>query len=158
MSRRLTLAVAFGFALTPFLSGAADPKSAPAKTEYYTGKVVPLADLVAAAGSRLDPDAAPYWLALVGEDGKVYPLVKDGGSRLFFKDPALLRRPMRLTGRLLPDSQVLRVTAVHSYVKGELHEVYYWCDVCSIRRGEKNICECCGGPMVLKEEPVKEGR
>jgi hypothetical protein len=125
------------------------------KDEEYTGKVVPLADLVAKAGSRLDADAAPFWLALVSDDGKVYPLVKDGGARLFFKDKALLNRPMRLTGRLLPGSQVLQVRAVHSLHKGKLHEVYYWCDVCSIRRGEKDVCECCGGPMELREEPVK---
>ena len=50
--------------------------------------------------------------------------------------------------------QALRVSAVNSYVKGELCEVYYWCAVCSIKRGEKAPCECCGGPMVLKETPL----
>lgn len=144
--------------LAPLLSGAADSKKTPpSKTEYYTGKVVPLADLVAKAGSRLDPDAAPHWLALVGDDGKVYPLIPDSGSRMFFKDAALLKRPMRLTGRLLPGSQLLRVTAVHSSIKGQLHEVYYWCDICSIRRSEKNLCECCGGPMRLVFEPLPKG-
>jgi hypothetical protein len=156
LSRRLIVILACAFGLAPLLAGAADPKTSTAKTEYYKGKVVPLADLVAKAGSRLDADAAPYWLALAGDDGKIYPLVKDSGSRLFFKDPALLKRPMRLTGRLLPGSQLLRVTAVHSYLKGELHDVYYWCDICSIRRGEKNVCECCGGPMRLVLEPVKK--
>ena len=157
MSRRLSLVLACVLGLAPFLVAAAE-KSAPTKTDDYNGKVVPLADLVSRAGSRLDPDAAPHWLALVTEDGKVYPLVKDSGSRMFFKDPALLKRPMRLTGRLVPGSQLLRVTAVHSYIKGELHEVYYWCDICSIRRSEKNVCECCGGPMELHFERLKEGR
>lgn len=83
-------------------------------------------------------------------------LLKDGGSRLFFKDTALLNRPMLLIGRPLPGSQILRVIAVRSLIKGQPHEVYYWCDVCSIKRGEKNICECCGGPMELKEEPLKK--
>ncbi|HWG44691.1 MAG TPA: hypothetical protein VN688_18090 [Gemmataceae bacterium] len=157
MSRRLSLAFACLIALAPLFAGAADSKRTRAsKTEYYKGKVVPLADLVAKAGSRLDPDAAPHWLALVGDDGKIYPLVKDSGSRMFFKDAALLKRPMRLTGRLLPGSQLLRVTAVHSYIKGELHEVYYWCDICSIRRSEKNLCECCGGPMELHEDPLEK--
>ena len=64
--------------------------------------------------------------------------------------------PVRLTGRLIPASQLLRVTAVHSYIKGELHDVYYWCDVCNIRRSEKKICECCGGPMELRLAPVKK--
>lgn len=152
--RRLGLALALAGVLSPWLAGAADPKAAPAKTEYYNGKVVPLADLVAKAGSRLDADAAPHWLALVAEDGKIYPLVKDSGARLFFNDAALLKRPMRLTGRLVPGSQLLRVTAVHSYRKGALCDLYYWCDICSIRRSEKNACECCGGPMVLHEEPL----
>src|SRR5207253_3103004 len=98
---------------------------------------------------------APYWLALVTADGKVYPLIKDGGSRLFFKDRTLLGREMRLTGRLLPGSQLLRVASVRSVHKGALYEVYYWCDVCSIKRGEKDICECCGGKMELREDPVK---
>jgi hypothetical protein len=152
--RRLSLVVACAAGFAPVLLGAGERVAAPARTQDYQGKVVPLADLVARAGSRLDPDAAPHWLALVGDDGKVYPLVKDSGSRLFFKDPALLKRPMRLTGRCLPGCQLLRVTAVHSIIKGRLHEVYYWCDICSIRRGEKNLCECCGGPMELHEDPV----
>jgi hypothetical protein len=120
------------------------------------GKVVPLAQLATRAGTQLDSDAAPHSLVLAGDDGKVYFLLKDGGSRLFYKDRELLNRPMRLTGRLLPGSQILRVQAVHSIRKGELCEVYYWCDICSIKRGEKEICECCGGPMALREEPLKK--
>lgn len=154
-SHRLPLALAGLIALTPLFATDADSKKPAVRIEHYKGKVVPLADLVAKAGTRLDADAAPYWLALVGEDGKIYPLVKDSGARLFFQDRDLLNRPMRLTGRLLPNSQFLQVTAVHSYHKGQLHEVYYWCEICSIRRGEKNACECCGGPMLRREEPVK---
>jgi hypothetical protein len=151
MRRRAGLALACAAALVPLLgAGPAAPKD-----EAFTGKVVPLADLVAKAGSRLDADAAPCWLALVTDGGKVYPLVKDGGARLFFKDKALLKRPMRLTGRLLPGSQILQVSAVHSLHKGKPFEVYYWCDICSIRRGEKDVCECCGGPMQLREEPAE---
>jgi hypothetical protein len=144
--------VACAAALSPLL--AADPK--PAKVEDFQGKVVPLADLVAREGGKLDADAEATALCLVGDDGKVYTLVKDGGSRLFFKDRALLNRPMKLSGRLLPGSQALRVSAVRSVVKGAECEVYYWCDICAIKRGEKMVCECCGGPMELREEPVKK--
>ena len=155
MHRRTALCLACAVALSPLLVGAdAKPSS---KLEEFKGKVVPLADLVARTGSKLDADAAATSLVLVAEDGKVYTLIKDGGARLFFKDKALLNRPMRLTGRLLPGSQVLLVTGVNSYVKGQLCEVYYWCGICSIKRGEKEaMCECCGGPMELKEEPVRK--
>jgi hypothetical protein len=151
--RRLGPCLACLFVLCPLLA-AQGPAAKAGKPASFTGKVVPLADLVVKAGGRLDADAAPHWLALVAADGKVYPLVKDDGSRLFFKDKALLHRPMRLTARTVPGSQLLRVSAVHSLVKGEPHEVYYWCDICSIRRGEKDVCECCGGPMELREVPL----
>lgn len=130
-------------------------KAPDAKLTTLQGKVVPLAELVKKAGGKLDADAAPHWLALVAED-KVYPLVKDDGGRAFFKDKTLLGREMRLTGRLVPGSQMLRVLSFKSIVKGVPHEVYYWCDICSIQRGELNICECCGGPMELRESPVKK--
>ncbi|MBI1915938.1 MAG: hypothetical protein HYS12_14565 [Planctomycetes bacterium] len=149
-SRRLAVCAALAVCACPVLLAAPRPE----KPVTFTGKVVPLAGLVEKLGSKLDADAVPHWLALVTDDGKVYPLIKDGGSRMFFKDKALLNRPMRLTGRLLPGSQLLQVIEVHSLRRGKLHEVYYWCNVCSIRRSEKNACECCGGPMELKEEPV----
>jgi hypothetical protein len=151
----MVLGLASGSIFTPLLLAADKPADA-AKVETFTGKVVPLADLVAKAGSKLDPEAAPQSLVFVSEDGKVYTLIKDSGARLFFKDTGLLNRQMRLTGKVLPGSQILQVTLAISIVKGEPHEIYYWCDICSIRRSEKMICECCGGPMVRHEEPVKK--
>jgi hypothetical protein len=148
--KRTLLVVALMAGLLPVW--AARPE---AKVETLTGKVVALSDVLAKDGGKLDADAVPYWLALRTDDGKLYPLVKDAGSRMFFADKALLNRPMRLTGRLVPGSTLLRVASVNGLHKGELYEVYYWCDICSIKRGEKMICECCGGPMDLKEEPVK---
>src|SRR5207248_278952 len=66
------------------------------KAEFYTGKVRALAEVLDKHGAKLDADAAEHWLALVTDDGKIYPLVKDDGSRMFFKDKTLLNRPMRL--------------------------------------------------------------
>jgi hypothetical protein len=147
--RRLALCVALGVACTPLL--AAPPAVKPA---YYTGKVVPLADLLEKIGSRLDKDAQPHWLALVTDDGQVYPLIKDSGARMFFTDKELLNRPMRLTGRPFGDTHLLQVVQVHSLVKGQPHEVYYWCDVCQIKIYEKRDCECCGGPVERREPAV----
>jgi hypothetical protein len=152
--RRLGLCAALAVALSPLVFALAGAAPEPAKTEYYKGKVVPLAGLLEKFGSRLDADAAPHWLALVTDDGKTYPLIQDDGARMFFKDAKLLNRPMRLTARPFQDTHLLQVLEVHSYLKAELHEVFYWCDICSIKRYEKKICDCCGGPMVLKEEPL----
>jgi hypothetical protein len=151
----LGILVALMLGLAPLcLTWAADDAS-PLKTEFYNGKVVPLAELLNKQGAKLDADAAASWMALVTDDNKIYPLVKDAGSRMFFKDAKLLNRPVRLTGRLVPGSTLLQVVNVHSYVKGQLHEVYYWCDICTIRGYEAGTCACCGGPMEFREVPVK---
>jgi hypothetical protein len=125
------------------------------KLTDFDGNVVPLAELLAKQGNKMDADAAAAWLVLVTKDGKTYPLLKDAGSRMFFKDAQLLKRPMRLTGRLLPGSEILQVINVHSLKDGKLHDVYYWCDICTIKGFEAGICDCCGGPMEFREVPVK---
>jgi hypothetical protein len=134
---------------------AADSAKPQAKQQFYKGKVVPLATFFEKLGAKMDKEAAAQWYALVTDEGKVYPLIKDDGSRMFFKDERLLNRPMRLTARPVGDTNFLQVFQVHSYVKGELHEVYYWCDICAIKRFEKKDCDCCGAPMQFREEPVK---
>src|SRR6266568_3460314 len=126
--RRCLILLAFGLALAPWLVAAGEPET---KTKEYAGKVVPLAELLDKDGVKLDKDAAS--LALAGDDGHVYPLVKDAGSRMFFKDKQLLNRPMRLSGRLVADGKMLQVLSVRSVVKGKLHEPYYWCDICKIK-------------------------
>lgn len=152
--RRLGLVLVLALVLTPVWFSHGD--APPIKSESFTGKVVPLAGLLEKFGSRLDRDASPHWLALVTDDGKTFPLIKDDGSRMFFKDESLLNRPMRLTGRLFDDTRLLQVLEVRSLVKGELHEVFYWCDVCTIKRLENQICDCCGGPMELREERIRK--
>ena len=67
-------------------------------------------------------------MALVTEDGKIYPLIKDDGSKMFFTDAKVRNRPMRLTARLFANTQLLQVVNVHSYKDGKLHDIYYWCD------------------------------
>lgn len=155
-SKRLGLMAALALFGLPLCLSRADDAKIELKTSYFNGKVVPLADILKKQGTKLDADAAPYSLALVTDAGKIYPLVKDAGARMFFKDARLLNRPMRLTGRLVPNSTLLQVVNVHSYISGTLHEVYYWCDICAIRGYEAGICDCCGGPMELREVPIGE--
>ncbi|MBM4068641.1 MAG: hypothetical protein FJ271_06805 [Planctomycetes bacterium] len=150
---RLGILLAFSAGLIPALVRGGDSSF---KTQDYNGKVIPLAVALEKFKTKLDPDAAPHALALVTEDDKIYPLIKDAGSRMFFKDKILLNRPMRLTGRFVPGSQLLQVVNVHSYRKGQLHEVYYWCDICTIRASEGGPCGCCGAPLELREVPVKK--
>jgi len=142
-------------AFAPLAGGWAGDKKKLDKNEFYTGNVVPLADILAKTKTQIDADAAAYLLVLRTEDGQLYPLLKDEGSRMFFKDAKLLNRPMRLTARTVPNSSFLQVINVHSLVKGKLHDVYYWCDICTIKRYEAGICDCCGEAMDFREVPAK---
>jgi hypothetical protein len=150
MTRLLTAALALSLAASP--SPAAEKKAA-AKASHFQGKVVALAELLKKKDVKLDADAAPATLALEADDGKVYPLVKNDGSRMFFKDKALLNRPMRLTATLVAGG-LLDVSAAHSVVKGKLHEVYYWCDNCALAYSEPGECICCGAAVKLVEVAV----
>ena len=152
LRRRLALGLVLLLGCVPAVAGRQQPEI---KTAGYKGKVVPRAGVLDKQGVKLDADAAEHWLALVTEDGKVYPLVKDDGSRMFFKDKSLLNRPMLLTARLVSQPQMLQVVKVQSYVKGELRDVFYWCDICSIRTYEPGPCSCCGAPLDLHEDPPK---
>jgi hypothetical protein len=127
------------------------------KLETLRGQVVPLSELLSKQKVELDKDAEPFWLALQTEDGKIYPLVKDVGSRMFYQDKAVLHRPMQVQGRIVGKTGLLQLTQVLSLKDGKPHEIYYWCDVCAIRRNvldKGGVCECCGGKMELREVPV----
>jgi hypothetical protein len=150
---RIGLSLALAFALSPLL--AAQPQNPKDKNQFFKGNVVPLEKLLAKQNVKLDPDAAPYAMILQTEDGKVHPLVKDGGSRMFFKDARLLNRPMSLTARPVANGAFLQVVNVQSFVKGQLCDVYYWCDICTIRSYENGPCACCLAPVELREVPVK---
>lgn len=152
--RRLGIVAALSFGVLPLLF-AADSAKPEAKQQFYKGKVVPLAAYFEKLGAKMDKEAAAQSYALITDDGKVYPLIKDDGGRMFFKDERLLNRPMRLTARPVGETNFLQVFQVHSYLKGELHDVYYWCDICAIKRFEKKDCDCCGAPMEFREEQVK---
>ena len=118
------------------------------------GKVVPLKSLLEDAGNRLDRDAEPFFLVLETKGGEIYPILKDDGGRRFFKDERFLNREVEVTGRTFRDSHLLQVLTVHGIKDGKLIELYYWCDICQIKRHELNSCECCGAEMIFKEEPV----
>jgi hypothetical protein len=150
MRRSIQVAALMG--ALPLVAVIAGPPSASIE---FRGKVVSLADLLAKQNIKLDADAGPTSLALMTEQGRIYPLIKDAGARMFFKDAKLLHRPMVLNGQLAKGSELLQVVTVRSLKDGKLYDVDYWCDICAIRTFEAGPCDCCGAPMELRETPVK---
>lgn len=146
------LIVALGVA-----AAAAEPKPAPPKEEVFRGKVVPLTTVLKRLDIELDPDAAPFWLALEAEGGKVYPLIKDAGGRTFYHDKRLIGQTVQLRGRVIPGTQLMQVLQVFTLKNGKVHEAFYWCEVCAIKRYSlepNGNCDCCGAPMEFREVPA----
>jgi len=151
--RRACLLLALGVALSPAFAGLDNGPSTEGKKELLTGKIVALAELLAKDKTLVDADQKI--LVLHTAEGRIFPLLKDSGSRMFFTDAKLRNRNVRLTARKIPNSEVLQVINFKTIVNGKLHEAYYWCDICTIRRTEAGICDCCGAPLEFREEPWK---
>jgi hypothetical protein len=130
---------------------AAEPAT---ERQLLSGKVVSLAEVFERLDAPMDKDAAPYWLALETKEGRRYPLLKDAGARMFFKDKSLLNQTVEITGRFLKGTEVLQVFSVRTIRAGKRMEPYYWCDICKIKRFEPNLCDCCRAPLEFREDPA----
>ncbi|MER3414771.1 MAG: hypothetical protein C4297_00960 [Gemmataceae bacterium] len=121
------------------------------------GRVLPLRDVAKLFDLDVEADALPHWLVLATDDGRYLAIVKDTGGRTFYRDPRLQQRPVQVEGYCLPGGGIVQIVRVLTVKGNQLYEVYYWCDVCAIKRYFlEKVCECCGGPMELREVPVKD--
>ena len=88
------------------------------------------------------------------ERGAVYTLISNRNSAALFADTNLQAKTLILKGRLV-DAHSFEVTGnLGSIRDGKIHELYYYCDICSIKGSETGPCMCCREPVHLIEEPV----
>lgn len=144
------LGLAVAFASSP-VRGEDASKPAATKATAYLGKVVPISSLKVKPTGTFAADA----VALVGDDGKTYPIETGEASKKLALDDSLHNRPMKLTAALTA-TQSLKVEKVQSVVKGVVHDIDYWCDNCQFPNPAPGPCLCCGGPTVLREKPAKD--
>jgi hypothetical protein len=121
--------------------------------QVIEGKVVPLANALKKLGAKPDADSAG--VAFVTADGIVYTLVKDDVSRLLFLDKQLHKRDVRLTGKRLPGTQILKVEKVQTVKAGKVFDVDYWCENCQLAYPQPGKCMCCGSETELRERLTK---
>jgi hypothetical protein len=127
------------------------------KTESLRGSVVWLADALRRRwGVETDADAAHAQVALEADDGVLYPIVKDFRGRAFHLDQRLRDVDMELLVRRYEGSPSVQVVRVYTLKPEGKYELDYWCDVCSIPMYELKECECCQGPVRIRERLVDE--
>ena len=131
----------------------AEPKH---ETIRLTGKVVWMADaLERRYHIRTGPEEAERVLALENEVG-LYPLVEDVRGRAFRKDERLRGIDVELLVRRYEGSPMVQVIRVFALRDGKKYELDYWCDICAIAMFELKPCECCQGPIELRERLVED--
>ena len=82
-------------------------------------------------------------------------IFRNAGSEALFVDKRFKGRDLRVYGRVFPSSSVLEVTRFQWYRDGKLMDVYYWCEVCSIRGVDPGPCACCQAKVELREAPAE---
>ena len=87
------------------------------------------------------------------EDGEYYTLLETKLSVALFKDPVFKPKLLLLKGNVYPGSRVLDVTLIRSVKDGRAQDVYYWCDICSIKSVVPGECMCCQQEVEYREKP-----
>jgi hypothetical protein len=89
------------------------------------------------------------------ESGAVYTLISNRTSAALFTDTNLLGKTLVLKGRALEGAHRFEVSGnLRSMRAGKVHELYYYCDICSIKGSETGPCMCCREPVHLIEKPT----
>jgi hypothetical protein len=91
-----------------------------------------------------------------GRPPSYYSILRNPDSEAVWVDPRFREHELRLRGRLFPGSSVVELSRWMWYRDGVLMDVYYWCEVCSIRGVAPGPCACCQGKVELREAPLEE--
>jgi hypothetical protein len=152
MMRAATLLCRFGLVLvcaaTSSLGEDAKAKSAPttatnAVMAELKGKLVRLSE-----GSN-------ERVGIRTEAGVVYTVVSNRMSSALFIDTNLLGKTLVLKGRASKPKEFEVTGNLRSLRAGKVHELYYYCEICTIEGIDPGPCMCCRDPVHLIEEPAK---
>jgi hypothetical protein len=85
-----------------------------------------------------------------------HTLLRTPISEGLFADDRHRAQTLLLTGRVFPGTAIVEVTNYQWVRDGKLVDLYYWCDICSIRGSNPGACACCQGAVELRESPSAE--
>ncbi|MCI0523870.1 MAG: hypothetical protein L0Y75_01280 [Acidobacteria bacterium] len=89
-------------------------------------------------------------------DGKLYPFLPVDTAAAVWMDERYRQRELRVTARLFPQTNFIEVIKLQSWLKGRLHNLYYYCEICAITAHKPGPCECCQEPVEFRETPAED--
>lgn len=114
--------------------------------KHYGANVQPVHEHL--LGFRLDGE-------LPADTARYYTLLRTDQSEALYVDKRFSDHTLILTGRTFPQTNLLEVSGWQWYRGDQLFDVYYWCEVCSIRGFDPGLCACCQAPVELRERLAK---
>lgn len=140
------------------LAGTGHALDQPARSDVETtvvGRVLPMPEILALKKVKADSEPLEKQVALLGDDGRAWPILSDEGGRLFFLDKQMLHRRARLKLKTTSDMPFAQVISVEIEHEGKWRVPQYYCDVCTIAVRYPQICLCCQGPMEFRLKPER---
>jgi hypothetical protein len=89
---------------------------------------------------------------LKAKDGKEYRFLSGDPEAAIFTDSRVRQRDLQITGRLHPE-KTIEIIKVQSIRDGKLYDIYYFCELCNIRRYAPGLCPCCRNELEFRETP-----
>ncbi len=90
---------------------------------------------------------------LTAQDQKHYTFLEGDELAAIFLDPRVRSRELQITARLHAKDR-LEIIKVKSIVRGRIHDLYYFCEVCNITAYVPGPCPCCRNELELRETPL----
>jgi hypothetical protein len=103
-----------------------------------------------------DCDARGHVYTLKTAEGKLYPFLPVDTAAAIWNDERFRQRDLQITARTFPNTDFIEVIRLQSWRDGKLHNLYYFCDVCSISSHKPGPCECCQEPYEFRETPSED--
>ena len=98
-------------------------------------------------------DSASRAFEFAATGGKLYTFVEGDELALIFRDARVRSRELQITARLRAQDR-LEIIKVKSIVNGQLHDLYYFCEVCNITAYGPGPCPCCRNELEFFEKPL----
>ncbi len=91
--------------------------------------------------------------ALSTLEGEIYPFLPEDAKTAMFQDPRVRQRLLQIQGRLTA-TKALEIIKIQSIKGGQLHDLYYRCEVCHITAFDPGPCWCCQDDFEFRETPA----
>ena len=124
--------------------------------DRYKAEVPPVHDHM--LGLKVEAKNAAGAQGPAGEAFAYLAILRTPLSEALFADDRFRRRTLRITGRRFPGTTLCELSRFQWLKEGKLFDVYYWCEVCSIRGVNSGPCACCQGKVELREAEAQEAQ